>query len=57
MLQKKIIVYLTVPVNPSAAGLITVIPCPTPETPFTAGTIVITIPTPGGIRATGACSL
>ena len=43
--------------NPTAAGLITVIPCPTPETPFTAGTIVITIPTPGGIRATGACSL
>ena len=46
-----------VPIDPTAAGLITVIPRPTPETPFTAGTIVITIPTPGGIRATGACSL
>ena len=30
---------------------------PTPETPFSACTIVITIPTPRGIRATGACSL
>ena len=57
MLQKKIIVSLTVPKDPTAAGLVTVIPSPTPETPFSACTIVITIPTPRGIRATGACSL
>ena len=48
---------LAVPINPSAAGLIAEIPRSTPETPFSAGIIAITIPTPRGIRATGACSL
>ena len=46
-----------VPIDPTAAGLIPVIPCATPEAPLTTGTIVITIPTPGGIRATGACGV